>query len=168
MVFVAVVAVVAMVAGAAVIFNLEHSRSHANIRSFPDALWWAVGTITTVGTNSSPTTSAGRMVGALMMVTGVALAGIFTAAIATYFIASSDAAREMQSPDVDNNSPNVAHELAAMKTSVDRLHIELNQLRGLMTEITGRQHDHPATDSSPVDQSANDEPERRDGAVHRI
>jgi voltage-gated potassium channel len=167
MVFVAVVAVVAMLAGAAVIFNLEHSKSHANIHSFPDALWWAVGTISTVGTNAYPTTTAGRIVGALMMVTGVALAGIFTAAIATYFIASTDADHTVPSKDADTEPPNVAHELAAMKVSIDRFHVELNQLRVLIAEITGREHDSPTTNTQ-IDQSAKDETERSDGAVHRI
>jgi Ion channel len=139
MLFVSVVAVVAMLTGAAVIFNLEHSKSHANIYTLPDALWWAVGTISTVGTNAYPTTAAGRIVGALMMVTGVALAGIFTAAIATYFISSNDADHKPRSADIGAESSDLAQELAAMKVSIDRFHTELNQLRVLMTEITGRE-----------------------------
>ncbi len=101
-----------------------------------------------------------------MMVTGVALAGIFTAAIATYFISSSDADHTKQSTDIATDPPNVAQELAAMKVSIDRFHVELSQLRALLTEITGHQRDQPAT--STLDQSAKDETERRDGAVHRI
>jgi voltage-gated potassium channel len=165
MVFVAVVAVVAMLAGAAVIFNVEHSKSHANIRSFSDALWWAVGTITTVGTSAYPTTTTGRIVGAMMMVAGVALAGIFTAAIATYFISSTDGDHKTQPTDVETELPSVAHELAAMKVSIDRFHAELNHLRALLSEITERQRDHPQTNTE-VAQSAEDATERRDGAVH--
>jgi voltage-gated potassium channel len=90
MAFVGVVAVVAVLAGAAVIYNSERTHTHASLRSFPQALWWSVGAITTVGTNGDPTTTTGRIVASVMFITGVALVGIFTAAVATYFISSND------------------------------------------------------------------------------
>jgi voltage-gated potassium channel len=123
MAFVVIVAVVAVLAGAAVIFNAERNQVHANIRTFPDALWWSVGAITTVGTNGGPTTGTGRVVAAMMLITGVALAGIFTAAVATYFIASND---QRKADDAD--SPNIAHELATIRA-------ELAHLRSLITEM---------------------------------
>jgi len=89
MAFVGVVAVVAVLAGAAVIYNSERTHAGASLRSFPQALWWSVGAVTTVGTNGDPTTTTGRIVASLMFITGVALVGIFTAAVATYFISST-------------------------------------------------------------------------------
>ncbi len=160
MVFVAVVAGVAMLAGAAVIFSVEHSHSHANIRSFPSALWWAVGTITTVGTNNYPTTATGRIVAATMMIIGVALAGIFTAAIATYFIAGTDSDHKTESHDVNAKAPHVAHELAAMTASMDRLHAELNDVRALLSE---REPYHPP---SSIVYPTEGETGRRDDVVH--
>ena len=90
MAFVGVVAVVAVLAGAAVIYNSERTHAHASLRTFPESLWWSVGAITTVGTNGDPTTTTGRIVASVMFITGVALVGIFTAAVATYFISSND------------------------------------------------------------------------------
>lgn len=126
MAFVAVVAAVAVFAGAAVIFNAERSHAHANIRSFPDALWWSVGAITTVGTNGGPTTTTGRVVAAVMLITGVALAGIFTAAVATYFIANND---ERQTTS-ESEAPEIARELATIRA-------ELSHLRGMVSGLTG-------------------------------
>jgi voltage-gated potassium channel len=54
-----------------------------NIRTFGDALWWAVTTITTVGYGDRyPVTAAGRGVAALLMVTGIAFFGVLTANVA--------------------------------------------------------------------------------------
>jgi len=165
MAFVMVVAVVALLSGAAVIFNAEHSKPNADIRSFPEALWWAVGTITTVGTNAYPTTTTGRIVGAMMMVTGVALVGIFTAAIATYFISANDAGRD--SSEVDAQPLDVAQELTAIKASVDRFHIELNQMHLLITEMTRGQKDHPRrTSAQTTSFSIEGEADEPDGPVH--
>lgn len=144
MAFVVVVAVVAVLAGAAVIFNAEHNHTHANIRTFPDALWWSVGAITTVGTNGDPTTGTGRIVAAVMLVTGVALAGIFTAAVATYFIASTD---HHKADDAD--SPNVAHELATIRA-------ELAHLRSLITKMADGKGAEPDMAESLTDRSADD------------
>lgn len=69
-------------------FELEFERhvADSNIHSYPDALWWAVVTITTVGYGDKfPLTSAGRGVAVLLMVSGIALFGVLTATLASYF-----------------------------------------------------------------------------------
>ena len=153
MAFVVVVGVVALLAGAAVVLNAERSHAHANIRSFPEALWWSVGAITTVGTSGYPTTPTGRIAGSVMMVIGVALVGIFTAAVATYFIASNDEKPKVEEV-IEVGSSSVAHDLATMKASVDGLYAELSSLRAHLSELI---------DGT---QTTADEPERSDGAVH--
>ena len=55
--------------------------------SFPDALWWAVVTLTTVGYGDiSPATTGGRIVGMAIMILGIGFLGILTATIASIFI----------------------------------------------------------------------------------
>jgi len=151
--FVGVVAVVAVLSGAAVIYNSERTHAHASLRSFPEALWWSVGAITTIGTNGDPTTITGRIVASVMFVTGVALAGIFTAAIATYFISSNDEEPKVEEL-IEAESSNVAHDLATMKTSIDGLYAELASLRAHLSQSIER-------GPTPADEA-----ERSDGAVH--
>jgi voltage-gated potassium channel len=59
------------------------SGPNGNIKSASDALWWSFTTITTVGYGDHyPVATAGRLVGAVLMTFGIALFGVFTAAVA--------------------------------------------------------------------------------------
>ena len=56
-------------------------------RSFPDALWWAIVTVTTVGFGDiAPVSLGGRLIGAVLMVFGIGVLGMFTATIAGVFV----------------------------------------------------------------------------------
>ena len=55
--------------------------------TLPDALWWAVTTVTTVGYGDRyPTTTTGRLIAVGLMVVGIALPGVVTATIAAWFL----------------------------------------------------------------------------------
>ena len=55
--------------------------------NFPDAVWWSIVTMTTVGYGDFyPSTIGGRIVGVGVMVLGIGFLGILTATIATIFI----------------------------------------------------------------------------------
>jgi voltage-gated potassium channel len=72
---------------AALVLEFERGNPEANIHSYPDALWWAVTTITTVGYGDRfPMSPAGRGVAVVLMVAGIAIFGIITASIAAYFV----------------------------------------------------------------------------------
>lgn len=82
----AAVSVVGFVAALAML-DAERADPDANIRSFGDAVWWAVTTVTTVGYGDRyPTTTGGRYVAAALMITGIALLGVVTAALASWFV----------------------------------------------------------------------------------
>jgi voltage-gated potassium channel len=60
------------------------------VHSFFDSVWWAMSTVTTIGYGDIyPITTAGRVVGMFLMVTGIGTTGIFTALIASFLIKES-------------------------------------------------------------------------------
>ncbi|TWP53174.1 potassium channel family protein [Lentzea tibetensis] len=68
---------------------LDAERHHANatITTFPDALWWTLTTMSTVGYGDRyPVTTEGRLVAALLMVGGIALLGVITGTIASWLV----------------------------------------------------------------------------------
>jgi voltage-gated potassium channel len=80
------VAVVGFVASLAVL-DAERRNPQANIKTFGDATWWALSTVATVGYGDRyPTTGPGRAVAAALMVTGIAMLGVITAALASWFV----------------------------------------------------------------------------------
>lgn len=82
----AAVAVVGFIAALAML-DSERRNPDANIQSFGDAAWWAATTVTTVGYGDRyPTTTEGRFVAVGLMVTGIALLGVVTAALASWFV----------------------------------------------------------------------------------
>ncbi len=63
------------------------TTENGNIKSAEDALWWAFTTITTVGYGDKfPVTTEGRIIGVVLMTTGVGLFGVFTGFIASWFV----------------------------------------------------------------------------------
>jgi voltage-gated potassium channel len=76
-------------------------------KEFPDlgtGLWWAVQTVTTVGYGDvTPEHPVGRVVGAVIMLEGIAFIAIVTAAISASFVErarrQADAAAELAGPE---------------------------------------------------------------------
>jgi voltage-gated potassium channel len=79
-----VVACATVVLGAVGVYALE-SGENKGIRHFGDALWWATATVTTVGNGDvSPVTPEGRFIAVVLMLTGLAVIGVFTATVASF------------------------------------------------------------------------------------
>ena len=56
-------------------------------QNFPDAFWWSIVTVTTVGYGDiSPASLGGRIVGIFLMILGIGFLGVLTATIASVFI----------------------------------------------------------------------------------
>jgi voltage-gated potassium channel len=73
--------------GALVVVQAEQNVPDSNITSYPDALWWAVTTITTVGYGDRfPVTGMGRAVAVVLMLFGIGLFGLLAASMASYFL----------------------------------------------------------------------------------
>jgi voltage-gated potassium channel len=74
--------------GALPTWSVERSHPGTNIVTFWDAVWWAMETITTVGYGDHhPTTPLGRVVAGGLMIAGIALVGVITATVVTWFFA---------------------------------------------------------------------------------
>ena len=74
--------------GSILVLAAEAHSSHANISTASDALWWGYVTITTVGYGDQyPVTPAGRMVGVVVMTTGVGIFATFAGFIANKLLA---------------------------------------------------------------------------------
>lgn len=78
-----------MFAGAAV-YIVEKAASDNAYHSVWDGLWWAVVTVTTVGYGDfTPKTAAGRLIGVVLMFTGIGLLSVITASFASALVAQS-------------------------------------------------------------------------------
>ena len=65
----------------------EENAKGSNIHDYPDALWWAIVTVTTVGYGDRyPVTEGGRAVAVILMLVGIGLIGVLTATVASVFI----------------------------------------------------------------------------------
>jgi len=84
---VAATATIVMFVGAVGMLDVERHAAGANIRTFGDAAWWALTTLTTVGYGDRyPVTTEGRLIAAAVMLTGIAVLGVVTASIAAWFV----------------------------------------------------------------------------------
>ena len=73
--------------GAWLVLLFEDHAKGSNIHSYPDALWWAIVTVTTVGYGDRyPVTSGGRAVATVLMLVGIGLIGVLTATVASVFV----------------------------------------------------------------------------------
>jgi voltage-gated potassium channel len=76
------------------VLEAERGAKSATITTFGDALWWAMTTVTTVGYGDRyPVTGQGRFIAGGLMLAGIALLGIVTAALASWLI---DKVREVE------------------------------------------------------------------------
>jgi voltage-gated potassium channel len=73
--------------GAWLVLLFEERAKTSNIHNYPDALWWAIVTVTTVGYGDRyPVTEGGRVVAVILMLVGIGLIGVLTATVASVFI----------------------------------------------------------------------------------
>ena len=72
------------------VYYLERDVQPATFGNIPAALWWAVATLTTTGYGDIvPITPLGRMVAALVMISGLGVFGLWTGILATGFAAET-------------------------------------------------------------------------------
>ena len=95
-------------------------------------MWWSLQTVTTVGYGDvTPTTAPGKLVGALMMLEGIAFLAIVTAAITSTFVARAQAEREAKAQvEEDRAEDRLDARLVDLSDRLDRLERLLLKLTG--------------------------------------
>ncbi len=124
--------------GGFLVLQAERSSLSANILTAGDAIWWAYVTITTVGYGDRfPTTATGRIVGILVMTTGVAVFATFAGLISSRLLASpvkEDESQEQPQPGENQTATYLAelkhliHEREKIETEITSRIEELEHL----------------------------------------
>ncbi len=111
------------------VLDAERGAPEATITTFPDACWWVLTTITTVGYGDRyPVTGTGRLVAVGLMLAGIALLGVVTASLASWLI-------ERVSEEQEQST-------AATRADVNALTLEVRQLRAEL-QAQGEKTDTP-------------------------
>lgn len=149
-IYVGATTILLVVVGALAILDAERGSPDGNIQSYPDALWWGVVTITTVGYGDLyPTTIAGRLVATSLMIGGIGLIGFVTGSLATWIverISVAESSTEATKADVE-----------ALLVEIRHLRTEVTALRGDGVEGTDGRSPRPEPGSDVPHQSASAE-----------
>lgn len=102
---------------------VERDQPASTVHAYGDALWWALTTLTTTGYGDHvPVTTPGRIIGAVVMVTGVAVIGAVAAVIA---LALTIRLARQEELAVKTEAETLEHRLeirlARIETQLDRL-----------------------------------------------
>jgi voltage-gated potassium channel len=91
-----IAAAATLLIGAWLVLLFEENAKGSNIHNYPQALWWAIVTVTTVGYGDRyPVTEGGHAVAVILMLVGIGLIGVLTATVASVFIKEhTDATKE--------------------------------------------------------------------------
>lgn len=117
------------------VLDAERAHPQANITSFGSALWWSCVTVSTVGYGDHfPVTTEGRFVAIGLMLAGVALLGVVTASLATWFI---EKVREVE----DDAQAATRHDIAELRAEVVRLRQTLVDQDRLRPELVSEPAD---------------------------
>ena len=83
---VVIIFIMVLVTAAATVHMLEREQQPKAFGNIPESLWWAVVTLTTTGYGDVvPQTVGGRMVGSVVMVSGILVLALMTGILATGF-----------------------------------------------------------------------------------
>ncbi len=81
-----VVIMAMLVFASSIVYLLEHEGQPDSFGSIPDAMWWAMATLSTVGYGDvTPHTPFGKMFGGVVMIIGIAMFALPTGIMATGF-----------------------------------------------------------------------------------
>jgi voltage-gated potassium channel len=116
---VSLITFVLIVFSSVVVLSIE-TAPESNIKTAGDALWWSIATITTVGYGDVyPVTTLGRFVGAAMMISGIAMFGVFTATVASVFINKGEKHDEVRPEQLLSQLDDISKRLSRIERALD-------------------------------------------------
>ncbi len=125
-----VMATAAVVVGGGVLIRVLDHREYANVWV---GMWWSIQTVTTVGYGDvTPKDVAGRLVGAFVMLEGIAFLAIVTAAITSTFVTRAQSERA-QEADADE-----AAQVSRVETRLDELAADLKRVEAMLRDLGNR------------------------------
>ena len=104
------------------VLDAERHEPGSSIQSFGQALWWALTTITTVGYGDTfPLSTQGRFIAALLMIGGVALAGVVTATLASWIVSLVEEENAEQEAATRAQVTALQQQVSELNERIDRL-----------------------------------------------
>ncbi len=132
--YVVAAAILIVLMGALAVLEAERGHPNSNIESYPQALWWAICTVTTVGYGDLyPATTEGRLVAIALMIGGLGLIGFTTGSLASWIV---DRVSDAERPTGSATRADVA--------------LLLHEIRKLRAEVAELRQDRPAERSGPT------------------
>jgi len=122
------VGLVGFVASLAVL-EAERDAPGASITTFGEAVWWTITTISTVGYGDRyPVTFEGRVVAATLMVAGIALLGVVTASVASWFVENLRRTARVVEEELEEDAARTAAQLDAVLAELRTISARLEVL----------------------------------------
>jgi len=104
------------------VLDAERGRPGSTIETYPEALWWGIATITTVGYGDFyPTTVEGRMVAVALMIAGIGLIGFVTGSLATWIVERISAAEEPLEAATRRDIAHLVDEIRELRAEIAEL-----------------------------------------------
>jgi voltage-gated potassium channel len=123
-----VTATAVVVAGGGVAVRLLDHQEYSNVWV---GMWWALQTVTTVGYGDvTPEHVSGRIIGAVVMLYGIAFLTITIAAITSRFVARAERERDTAEAQTEQEQQE------RVEASFDDLSTRLEQLEQLLRQLT--------------------------------
>ena len=143
--FTFVIAFVLIFTIAFIVLKAEQGNPHANITTYPNAVWWAFVTITTVGYGDYyPVTGIGRLFAIILMFAGLGIIGVLSSYLASMFV-SLQRRRDKKTDEGNGNGENKDEsvegqgidedETSSLKTQLASMEVELTEIKGLLEKM---------------------------------
>ncbi|MEV0651018.1 potassium channel family protein [Phytomonospora sp. NPDC050363] len=124
-VFVGGTVVLMVIVSALAVLDAERASPDGKILNYPDALWWAVVTVTTVGYGDFfPVTVEGKFVAVTLMLTGIGLIAFVTGSLASWVVEKVAAEGEESEEETREDIAAVLVEVRALRTEIADLREE--------------------------------------------